>query len=118
MLRNIYLKEMKDSFRDRRTLLLTVLLPILMMTGLTFFYENMVSDGGEQSYTLAVHSTIDSETEGIVCGFDTIQLIFSQDPDLAFQTAQAHAALTFSSHLQPAIDTRKDGTLTRRTAHF
>ena len=41
MLLKIYFKEMKDSFRDRRTLLLTVLLPIIMMTGLTFFYEKL-----------------------------------------------------------------------------
>lgn len=112
MLRNIYLKEMKDSFRDRRTLLLTVLLPILMMTGLTFFYENMVSDGGEQSYTLAVHSTIDSEAKSIVSGFDNIQLIFSEDPELSVQKGEAHAALIFSSHFQSNIENGKDGTVT------
>ncbi|KEZ53347.1 hypothetical protein [Metabacillus indicus] len=46
MLLNCYLKEMKDCFRDSRTLILTVLLPIILMTGLTLFYERMVSDGG------------------------------------------------------------------------
>ena len=45
MLRNIYLKEMKDCFRDRRTLLRTVLFPIVMMTALTLFYDKMLSEG-------------------------------------------------------------------------
>ncbi len=36
MLFNIYKRELIDSLRDKRTLLLTVFLPILMMTALTF----------------------------------------------------------------------------------
>src|SRR5690625_5330151 len=72
----------------------------------------MVSDGGEQSYTLAVHSTIDSETEGIVSGFDNIQLIFSEDPELSVQKGEAHAALIFSSHFKSNIENGKDGTVT------
>src|SRR5690625_5805425 len=72
----------------------------------------MVSDGGEQSYTLAVHSTIDSETEGIVSGFDNIQLMFSEDHELSVQKGEAHAALIFSSHFQSNIENGKDGTVT------
>ncbi|MFE4353198.1 hypothetical protein ACFVSS_21985 [Peribacillus butanolivorans] len=39
MFLNMYMKEMKDALRDRRTLILSVLLPILLLTGLTLFYH-------------------------------------------------------------------------------
>ncbi|OWV35252.1 protein natB [Bacillus spizizenii] len=53
MLSHIYKKEMIDALRDRKTILLTILVPMIMMLGLVFFYESMLSDKGEQ-YTLAV----------------------------------------------------------------
>ena len=97
MLRKIYLKEMKDSFRDRRTLLLTVFFPILLMTGLTFFYESLVSDGDEVEYSLAVDSSMSSEEKDIVEGFEKIKLVSSEDPEQSVQKGEAHAALLFSS---------------------
>src|SRR5699024_605137 len=112
MLRNIYLKEMKDSFRDRRTLLLTVLLPILMMTGLTFFYESLVSGGSEETYTLAVPSAIGSEEENIVTGLENIDLVFAEDPQLVVKEGDAHAALIFSTNFQADIESETGGTIT------
>lgn len=37
MFLNMYVKEMKEALRNRRTLILSVLLPILLLTGLTLF---------------------------------------------------------------------------------
>ncbi|MGD6942722.1 ABC transporter permease [Cytobacillus gottheilii] len=51
---NILKKELKDSFRDQRTLLLTVLLPLVLMTGLVFFNENLLSPYEEDVYEVAV----------------------------------------------------------------
>lgn len=96
MLRNIYLKEMKDSFRDRRTLLLTVLLPIIMMTGLTLFYEKMITSDEGGSYTLAVSDTISAEEEMIFTGFDNIEFIKSVNPEEALKNGDAQAALILS----------------------
>lgn len=93
MLRNIYFKEMKDSFRDRRTLLLTVFLPIIMMTGLTLFYENMLSDGDGESYTLAVHESFGTEEERIFSNDATIEYIKSRDPQATVENGEAQAAL-------------------------
>ncbi|MBP3952476.1 ABC transporter permease [Bacillus suaedae] len=93
MLRNIYFKEMKDSFRDRRTLLLTVFLPIIMMTGLTLFYENMLSDGDGERYTLAVQESFGTEEEKIFSSDETIEYIKSQDPQATVENGEAQAAL-------------------------
>ena len=47
-------KELKDCFRDRRTLLLSILLPILQMSALVFFYEYLLSPGEDKTYTIAI----------------------------------------------------------------
>ncbi|WBL15903.1 ABC transporter permease [Sutcliffiella sp. NC1] len=95
MLRNIYLKEIKDSFRDRRTLLLTVLLPLVMMTGLTFFYESLMSDGDGDVYNLAVSEAISEEEKAILQGYENIKIILVQNPEEMVQEGEAHAALLF-----------------------
>ena len=51
---NILKKELKDSFRDRRTLLLTVLLPLVLMSALVFFYENLLASDDE-TYEIVVN---------------------------------------------------------------
>jgi len=79
MLRKIYLKEMKDSFRDRRTLLLTVLLPIVMMTGLVLFYESMMSDGEGETYRLAVDNSFSTEEESIFAAYENIEFVQSDE---------------------------------------
>lgn len=95
MLRKIYLKEMKDAFRDRRTLLLTVFLPILMMSALTFFYESLISDGEEKSYTLAVQEDIGHE-ENIFADYENIELVKYENPKEAVKNGEVHAAILFS----------------------
>lgn len=103
MLRNIYLKEMKDSFRDRRTLLLTVFLPIIMMTGLVLFYEKLISDGAEDSFTLAVSSSITTEEETIFAGFENIELIKSTNPEETVENGEAQAALLLTDDFAEKI---------------
>lgn len=93
MLLKIYLKEMKDCFRDRRTLLLTVLLPIVMMTGLTFFYEKLVSNGEDEQYTLVVNQSFSNEEANIFSGIKNIEIIKSSKPEETLQKGKAQAAL-------------------------
>jgi sodium transport system permease protein len=104
MLLNIYIKELKDCFRDRRTLLLSVFLPVIMMTGLTFFYEKLVSDGSDEVYTLAVDTAFSTEAEQLFAGFPNIQIEPVPDPEQSVADGDAHAALladhTFSANIQ------------------
>ncbi|WP_025026088.1 ABC transporter permease [Caldalkalibacillus mannanilyticus] len=96
MLRNIYFKEMKDSFRDRRTLLLTVLLPIIMMTGLVLFYESMFADGTDKTYHLAIHQSEVGQVEALLADFENITLVKSPDPEATLDEGNAQAALVLS----------------------
>jgi sodium transport system permease protein len=112
MFRNIYKKEMKDSFRDRRTLLLTVLLPIIMMTGLVLFYENMVSDGSNETYTLAVNESFGTNEEALFTGIKNIELVKTPNPETTLGDGDAQAALILS---QDFIDKVQKGEVATAT---
>ncbi|MFS0862620.1 ABC transporter permease [Fredinandcohnia sp. 179-A 10B2 NHS] len=112
MLRKIYIKELKDSFRDRRTLLLTVFLPIIMMTGLTLFYEKMISDGIDESYNLAVEESAMNEVESIFSGFDNIELIPASNLEAVLKEGEAHAALSLSPEFTESVQNGEQATIT------
>lgn len=112
MLKKIYIKEMKDSFRDRRTLLLTVFLPIIMMTGLVLFYEQMVSDGGDDQYTLAVSSTMTAEEDSIFAGFENIELVKSSNPVEVVENGEAQAALILTENFVEKVTMGEEANVT------
>ncbi|MBW3113622.1 ABC transporter permease [Bacillus sp. MCCB 382] len=112
MLLNIYLKELKDSFRDRRTLLLTVFLPLFMMSGLVFFYENMVSGGEGESYALAVDTSISRELSEIFSGSDNIELVKSDNPRKAVEEREALAAMIVSTDFIQSIEEGTEAEIT------
>lgn len=103
MLFKTYKKEMMDAFRDRRTLLLTVLLPILMMTALTFFYEGMIGSGEEDTYTLAVEPSLSSEQELLLGALDNVKLKSTNDPEKVFDEGEAHAAIFFADDFEEQV---------------
>ncbi|WP_203289472.1 ABC transporter permease [Metabacillus sp. cB07] len=112
MLLNCYLKEMKDCFRDSRTLILTVLLPIILMTGLTLFYERMVSDGGENTYTLAVEKTISQAEAELFTPLKNVELVKTGNPEEAVKEGDAQAAVILESDFNAKIEDGKTAAIT------
>ncbi|MFZ7943422.1 ABC transporter permease [Neobacillus sp. 19] len=112
MLLKIYLKEIKDCFRDRRTLLLTVLLPIIMMSGLTFFYEKLISDGEGENYKLAVNDSVGHEIEEIFAGFKNIELVKAANPDAVLKEGKVQAALILDPNFNSHIENGEKATVT------
>ncbi|MEA3318746.1 MAG: ABC transporter permease subunit [Bacillota bacterium] len=112
MLRKIYVKEMKDSFRDRRTLLLTVLLPIVMMTGLVLFYESMLSDGEGETYSLAVNETFGTEEEALFAGIENIEFVKTADPEAVLEEGDAQAALVLESGFLEKVEKGEEAGVT------
>ncbi|WP_456273328.1 ABC transporter permease [Bacillus sp. AK031] len=112
MLLNVYLKEMKDCFRDRRTLLLTVFLPIVMMTGLIFFYENMVSDGEDTEYKLAIDEAVTSEDVSVLSTIENIELVKSSNPEETFRNGNAQAALLLEENFISTINSGGSASIT------
>ncbi|WP_449539022.1 ABC transporter permease [Ferdinandcohnia sp. Marseille-Q9671] len=112
MLRNIYIKELKDSFRDRRTLLLTVFLPIIMMTGMTLFYENMISDGEGDTYQLAVDEGSMPAAETIFTGIENVELIESSNLEKTLEDGDSQAALQLSPDFISSAQKGEEATVT------
>lgn len=112
MLLKIYLKELKDCFRDRRTLLLTVFLPIVMMTGLMLFYEGMISDGEEDTYKLAVNQSIPADVENLFGGYENIELVKSENPEATVKEGEASAALIFAPGFKESVENGEEASVT------
>ncbi|WP_059173359.1 ABC transporter permease [Bacillus sp. FJAT-27445] len=112
MLLKIYLKEIKDCFRDRRTLLLTVLVPIVMMTGLILFYEKLVSDGDGETYQLAVAESFSNEEQAIFAGFENIEILKSANPEETLKEGEAQAALLLDDNFLSNIENGEKATIT------
>ncbi|MBS2967931.1 ABC transporter permease [Metabacillus sp. KIGAM252] len=111
MFLKIYLKEMKDSLRDRRTLLMGVFIPILVLTGLTLFYENIMADS-KQTFTLAVSSSIAKDEEQLVSGLKNVNTKSFTDPEKAVRDGDAQAAVTFDSGFVQKINSGQQANAT------
>ncbi|MGG4407377.1 ABC transporter permease [Niallia taxi] len=112
MFLNIYLKELKDSFRDKRTLLLTVFLPIIIMTLLTLFYEKLVSEGEGESYRLAVAANLPEEIRTSLLANSSIELVEEKNPEEALQNGEAQAALLTDDNFANLVAEKQNAELT------
>ncbi|WP_066298754.1 ABC transporter permease [Bacillus sp. FJAT-29937] len=112
MLRKIYFKELKDCFRDSRTLLLTVLLPIIMMTGMTFFYEKLISSDEGKTYMLAVDQSFGVEEESLFTGYGNIEFVKSANPEEILNEGGALAALDLSPNFMSSIANGEEASVT------
>jgi sodium transport system permease protein len=112
MLLKIYLKEIKDSFRDRRTLLLTVLLPIIMMTGLTFFYEKLISENEGETYTLAVDQSFSAEEKKLIADNENIEFVVSENPEETVEEGEALAAVVLSPDFINSVKSGEEASVT------
>ncbi|CAM4096899.1 ABC transporter permease [Lederbergia lenta] len=61
MFKTIFLKEMKDVLRDKRSITLLVLFPVLMMAGLTLFYDKILTTSNENEFKVAVEEGTGAE---------------------------------------------------------
>ncbi|PJZ01613.1 ABC transporter permease [Bacillus vallismortis] len=106
MLSHIYKKEMIDALRDRKTILLTILVPMITMLGLVFFYESILSDKGEQ-YTLAVGHSLPSALESKLNAINEISVKTFTNPEEAVDDGKADVYLNvpkeFDSYVNSMI---------------
>ncbi|KIL25273.1 hypothetical protein C2W58_03964 [Bacillus pumilus] len=93
MWKTVFLKEMTDALRDRKTLLLTVLIPLLTMLGLVFFYESMIADPGDETYTIAVNEQLPTEMNQMIKEVKNLTLETFDDPQQAVKDGKANAYL-------------------------
>ena len=91
---SIYKKEMLDSLRDRKTIVLSIMIPIVMILAMTLVYEYiLLSPDGQQTYRVAVSSELDEESYTFISKMHKIEAVRSEDPEQSVRDGEAVAGL-------------------------
>ena len=101
---NILKKELKDSLRDRRTLLLTVFLPLILMSALIFFYENMLSSNEEESYDVVVQLAQFDFVEKLLIDNENIRLHAVENIEETLDAGEAVAGIVVPTDFEQQIE--------------
>lgn len=81
MIWNVYLKELKDAFRDRKTIFLSIIIPILFNIGIVFFIDNYIqSDKEGDSISVSINEHTDTEIINWFKGIKQLDINLSDDP--------------------------------------
>ncbi|MDP5277215.1 ABC transporter permease [Chengkuizengella axinellae] len=93
MIWTIYKKELIDSLRDRKTIMLSILIPMLFSLGMVFFYEAFFFNDSPEKYTVAVENTMDDETYTWFSQLDSLTVSKVTDPIQTVKDGEATIAL-------------------------
>ncbi|MDQ0230380.1 ABC transporter permease [Metabacillus malikii] len=91
---HVFVKEMKDSLRDRKTIMLSVLLPILFNIGLLFFMENFFLNDDIEQVKIAVDTGSDKEVVSWLKEVDELEIVISEEPLKMVENGEAVAAFS------------------------
>lgn len=81
MFRHVYRKEMLDSFRDKKTIFLSVIIPILFSIGIVFFMDNiLLSESPEKPIDVAINDTADQGVIEWIESIETVNLHLTESP--------------------------------------
>lgn len=100
---NILKKELKDSFRDQRTLLLTVLLPLVLMSGLVFFNENLLSPYEEDIYEVAVQDAQYPLVQKLLADSENLHISAVDNVKETIEEGNAVAGIVISADFEEKI---------------
>lgn len=93
MIWQVYLKEMKDSIRDQKTILLSVIIPMLFTIGLIFFMENMMNTETNEKLQVAIPPVTNEELVEWLGTANEIELVTVNDPIQSVNDGEAVAAI-------------------------
>ncbi|MBS4210315.1 ABC transporter permease subunit [Bacillus sp. FJAT-50079] len=108
MFKTIFLKEMKDVLRDKRSITLLVLMPIIMMAGLTIFYDKILTSGHETEFTLAVEEGMDAELlQQLEAYMPTLKVEQKADVQKAVEEKEVQVGLMLDPDWKGLLETQK-----------
>lgn len=90
MIGHIYKKELLDALRDRKTILLSIFIPIAMMLGLVLFYEHVLLDPRTDE-TFRVAANVDAETFAWLESLPKVEPFASAAPERDVEDGKAVA---------------------------
>lgn len=89
---HVFIKELKDSIRDRKTIFLSVLLPILFNVGLLFFLENVMMNDKVEQVAVAVDSNTDPVVISWLQELKELEVELVEDPVKVVKDGEALVA--------------------------
>jgi len=118
---HVFIKELKDSIRDRKTIMLSVMLPILFNIGLLFFMEKIIMDDSVEQVNVAVEQNTDKLVLNWLEELDEIEIVSTDDPVHLVEEGEALVAVSadenFSLKLEnnemPEVIVQADPTSTK-----
>lgn len=103
MIWHIYKKELIDCFRDRKTIIFSVLIPILLNVGIILFVDKMMASDQTDSMSVAVTKGSDASVIDWLKNDDSIKVIESKNPLSAVEEGNALAALKLSDNFSSEV---------------
>lgn len=100
---NILKKELKDTFRDQRTMMLTVFLPLILMSCLVFFYEKMMAPDDELQLHIVTEQAQLSFVETLLGNNENVQLRAVEDVENTIQEGEAAAGILLADDFEAQI---------------
>lgn len=97
MIWHVYIKEMIDALRDRKTLLLSVMIPILFNLGLVLFMDRVFLAEKQEVYTVSVKKESDAELIGWLKEIQDVEVKEGEDPVVLVKEGKAQAAIEADS---------------------
>ncbi|PLS17184.1 ABC transporter permease [Bacillus sp. M6-12] len=112
MILHIFLKEMKDSLRDRKTILLSVLLPILFNVGILLFADSYFMPKGDEKMQIAVNNTADKEVVSWIEQDKRASVIKASDPVAKVNEGSASVAVVIDQDFIKKVENMKTPAVT------
>lgn len=110
----VFAKEMKDSFRDRRTLIFSILLPALIFPILMTLMNNVMSDVTEEAtenITIA-YAGEDSQLKAYLDNLPNVTIMDSQDPEADLDDSRVSVIVEVKDGFDEAIASGAKGNIT------
>ncbi|UOY91634.1 ABC transporter permease subunit [Ectobacillus sp. JY-23] len=97
---HVYVKEMIDALRDRKTLILSVLIPVLFNIGLVLFMDRVFLAEKKETYTLAVKENTSLQVLDWIKELEDVEIEIAKDPTEVVKAGDAQAALEVDSSFE------------------
>ena len=107
----VFKKELRDLFRDRKTLLVSILIPLIIMPLIFFVIGKSASSNEkkvEENFKIAITGGVNSDFVGFVKKIDKIQIIDSKNPEEDVKEGKLLLALEVPENIDSLIKDEKD----------
>ncbi|MDT2047639.1 ABC transporter permease subunit [Bacillus sp. 1780r2a1] len=98
MIWHVYIKELLDSLRDKKTIYLSVLIPMVMNIGMLYFVDSYGSGKEDKSITVAIGEQADGHVTSWLKQDKSIEVMKVENPVQAVEEGEASIAIRASQN--------------------